>query len=268
VGTSLERMCRVKEQICPPSMVFSQGCHRRNELQISVLQPTRFHCQQSAISPPLPNAAQRLVEAKRRTVQYPSRSFQAPSHVHVDDTIRHWLKAVKFAVHHRPLQIEDDPFELLHEAKWCGPAQLSWHILYRCLDARMICRSLTQDAVKNRRVRFLFPGIPQVKHARRSAGIDSARALCELADLLPGQIDVTVPCTASRRQRGLWLHTKRLDLEGATRHEGLRVTTVLRTLISSAVDLDRCLSRNRAAVLANAATDTPIVPHVGTLNHG
>ena len=59
---------------------------------------------------------------------------------------------------------------------------------------------------------------------------DSALALYELSDVLPGEIHVTVPRTASRRRRGLRLHTKRLGQQEVTRYEGLPVTTVLRTL--------------------------------------
>jgi predicted transcriptional regulator of viral defense system len=59
---------------------------------------------------------------------------------------------------------------------------------------------------------------------------DTALALYELSDLLPGEIHVTVPRTASRRRQGLRLHTKRLVQEEVTRYEGLPVTTVLRTL--------------------------------------
>jgi len=59
---------------------------------------------------------------------------------------------------------------------------------------------------------------------------DSALALYDLSDLLPDQIHVTVPRTASRRRRGIRLHTKRLDQTDVTRYEGLPVTTVLRTL--------------------------------------
>ena len=60
---------------------------------------------------------------------------------------------------------------------------------------------------------------------------DSALALYELSDLLPDRIHVTVSRTASRRRRGIRLHTKKLDKEDVTRYEGLPVTTVERTLI-------------------------------------
>jgi predicted transcriptional regulator of viral defense system len=63
---------------------------------------------------------------------------------------------------------------------------------------------------------------------------DTALALCELSDLLPGEIHVTVPRSSSRRREGLRLHTKRLAQEEVTQYEGLPVTTVLRTLIDVA----------------------------------
>jgi predicted transcriptional regulator of viral defense system len=59
---------------------------------------------------------------------------------------------------------------------------------------------------------------------------DSALALYNLSDLLPGAIHLTVPRTASRGRQGLRLHTKRLLREEVTRYEGIPVTTVLRTL--------------------------------------
>jgi predicted transcriptional regulator of viral defense system len=63
---------------------------------------------------------------------------------------------------------------------------------------------------------------------------DSALALYDLSDLLPDQIHVTVPRTASRRRPGLRLHTKWLEPEDVTQYEGLPVTTVLRTLVDVA----------------------------------
>jgi len=59
---------------------------------------------------------------------------------------------------------------------------------------------------------------------------DSALALYDLSDLLPDQVHVTIPRTASRRRPGLGLHTNQLEPEDITRYEGLPVTTVLRTL--------------------------------------
>lgn len=59
---------------------------------------------------------------------------------------------------------------------------------------------------------------------------DSALALYELSDLLPAEVHVTAPRSASRRHPGLRLHTNRLRQEDVTRYEGLPVTTVQRTL--------------------------------------
>jgi len=59
---------------------------------------------------------------------------------------------------------------------------------------------------------------------------DSALALYDLSDALPAQIHVTVPRGASRRRRGLVLHTNRIDPHEVTTVEGLPVTTVARTI--------------------------------------
>jgi predicted transcriptional regulator of viral defense system len=60
---------------------------------------------------------------------------------------------------------------------------------------------------------------------------DSALALYDLSDMLPAQVHLTVPRTASRRRRGIRFHTKRLSPQEITRYEGLPVTTVQRTLV-------------------------------------
>ncbi len=59
---------------------------------------------------------------------------------------------------------------------------------------------------------------------------ESALALYELTDLLPAEIHFTLPRTASRRKRGIRLHTARLNPEDVTRRAGLPVTTLARTL--------------------------------------
>lgn len=59
---------------------------------------------------------------------------------------------------------------------------------------------------------------------------DSALAVYELSDVLPSEIHVTVPRTASRRRPGIRLHTNRLTRREITRRAGLPVTTVPRTL--------------------------------------
>lgn len=59
---------------------------------------------------------------------------------------------------------------------------------------------------------------------------ESALSVYELTDVLPGKIHVIVPRTASRRRKGLLLHTNRLKLEEITRREGLPITTAARTI--------------------------------------
>jgi predicted transcriptional regulator of viral defense system len=63
---------------------------------------------------------------------------------------------------------------------------------------------------------------------------ESALAVYELSDVLPGEIHVTVPRTASRRRTGIRLHTNRLSAADVTSREGLRLTTVPRTIIDVA----------------------------------
>lgn len=60
---------------------------------------------------------------------------------------------------------------------------------------------------------------------------DSALALYELSDAMPVDIHLIVPRTASRRRRGMRLHTHQLKPEDVTRYAGLPVTTVPRTLV-------------------------------------
>jgi predicted transcriptional regulator of viral defense system len=59
---------------------------------------------------------------------------------------------------------------------------------------------------------------------------DSALALYDLSDLLPAEIHLTLPRTSSRRHPGLRLHTNRLEESEIGHHNGLRVTTVPRTI--------------------------------------
>ncbi|MEJ2267085.1 MAG: hypothetical protein P8X95_26880 [Anaerolineales bacterium] len=59
---------------------------------------------------------------------------------------------------------------------------------------------------------------------------ESALALYNLSDVLPGKVHVIVPRTASRRRRGIRLHTSRLNPDDVTVREGLPVTTVPRTI--------------------------------------
>ena len=62
---------------------------------------------------------------------------------------------------------------------------------------------------------------------------ETALAVYDLSDVLPDVIHLTVPRTASRRKSGVRLHTNRLGPDEITRREGLRITTVTRTIIDA-----------------------------------
>jgi len=64
---------------------------------------------------------------------------------------------------------------------------------------------------------------------------ESALLLYDLSDVLPELIHVTVPPTTSRRHPGLRLHTNQFGPADVTRHEGLPVTTVPRTIADVAL---------------------------------
>lgn len=59
---------------------------------------------------------------------------------------------------------------------------------------------------------------------------ESALALYDLSDVLPRKVHVTVPRTASRRRKGIRLHTNRLRPADIVKREGLPVTSVPRTI--------------------------------------
>jgi len=59
---------------------------------------------------------------------------------------------------------------------------------------------------------------------------ESALALYDLSDVLPAGVHVTVPRTASRRRKGIRLHTSRLRPADVVKREGLPVTSVPRTI--------------------------------------
>jgi predicted transcriptional regulator of viral defense system len=59
---------------------------------------------------------------------------------------------------------------------------------------------------------------------------ESALSVYELTDVLPGEVHVIVPRTASRRREGIHLHTNRLEPDEITTRLGLPVTTVARTI--------------------------------------
>lgn len=59
---------------------------------------------------------------------------------------------------------------------------------------------------------------------------ESALAFYELSDVLPDAVHLTVPRTTSRRKTGATLHTDRIGADEITWREGLRITTVPRTI--------------------------------------
>lgn len=59
---------------------------------------------------------------------------------------------------------------------------------------------------------------------------ESALALYELSDVLPREIHVIIPRTASRRRNGFRLHTNQLRSSDITNYAGLPVTTAARTI--------------------------------------
>jgi predicted transcriptional regulator of viral defense system len=59
---------------------------------------------------------------------------------------------------------------------------------------------------------------------------ESALAVYELSDVLPAEVHVIVPRTASRRRKGIRLHTNRLRTDEVTQRAGLPITTVARTI--------------------------------------
>ena len=109
-----------------------------------------------------------------------------------------------------------------------------------------------------------FPGSPHedLFNAQLRAGPDSAishdsaLALYELSDILPSEVHVTVPGTASRRRSGMRQHTNHITLEDVTRREGLRVTTVSRTI----ADVARSgLSEDRVRQAIEEAVDRGLI---------
>jgi predicted transcriptional regulator of viral defense system len=59
---------------------------------------------------------------------------------------------------------------------------------------------------------------------------ESALAFYELSDVLPAEVHVIVPRTASRRRVNIRQHTNQLAPDEVTRRGGLQVTSVVRTI--------------------------------------
>ena len=109
------------------------------------------------------------------------------------------------------------------------------------------------DNVKRGRFLRPFRGVYRLSHFPSSAHEDlfvawlrtgphsiisheSALTLYNLSDVLPGEIHVIIPRTASRRRPGLRLHTNSLKPEEITNREGLPVTTAARTIADVAIN--------------------------------
>ena len=65
---------------------------------------------------------------------------------------------------------------------------------------------------------------------------ESALAVYELSDMLPAEVNIIVPRTASRRREGIRLHTNRLRSDEVTERAGLPITTVSRTIADVITD--------------------------------
>ncbi|MBC8462038.1 MAG: hypothetical protein H8D67_29055 [Deltaproteobacteria bacterium] len=64
---------------------------------------------------------------------------------------------------------------------------------------------------------------------------ESALSIYDLTDVLPSEIHVIEPKTASRRRRGIRQHTNQLSPDEITHREGLPVTIVARTIADVAI---------------------------------
>jgi len=63
---------------------------------------------------------------------------------------------------------------------------------------------------------------------------DSALAVYQLSDITPAEIHIIAPRSTSRRRRGIRLHSQALAADEITVYEGLRLTTVERTIADMA----------------------------------
>ena len=90
----------------------------------------------------------------------------------------------------------------------------------------------------------------------------SALALYELSDVLPAEVHVTVPRTASRRRKGIRMHTNRLRPADIVKREGLPVTSVPRTIADvarSGLSEDHVAHAIRDALQRGLTTKDPLL---------
>ena len=65
-------------------------------------------------------------------------------------------------------------------------------------------------------------------------GFQSALYVYELSDIIPDEIHLILPPTASRRRDGIRVHTIKLEPDDITSFEGLPITTVAKTIMDCA----------------------------------
>lgn len=65
-------------------------------------------------------------------------------------------------------------------------------------------------------------------------GFQSALYVYELSDIIPDEIHLILPPTASRRREGIRVHTIQLEPDDITSFEGLPITTVAKAIIDCA----------------------------------
>ena len=59
---------------------------------------------------------------------------------------------------------------------------------------------------------------------------ESALTVYDLSDVIPARTHIIIPRTGSRRRKGIQLHTQKLEDDEITQREGLRITSVERTI--------------------------------------
>jgi predicted transcriptional regulator of viral defense system len=64
---------------------------------------------------------------------------------------------------------------------------------------------------------------------------DSALSVYDISDIMPTKTHVTIPINGSRKGKDYYFHTNKLEADDITTREGLRITTVERTIADSIV---------------------------------
>jgi predicted transcriptional regulator of viral defense system len=62
-------------------------------------------------------------------------------------------------------------------------------------------------------------------------GYETALYIYGLSDIIPTDIHLILPRSSSRRRKHIKMHTTKLDDQDITVYEGLRITTVARTIV-------------------------------------